>query len=50
MNIPTDFLTPTDFEEFANKISGILSDPNSIKTTKMMKNNSPPPIPNIVYF
>ena len=24
MNIPTDFLTPTDFEEFANKISGIL--------------------------
>ena len=24
MNIPTDFLNPTDFEEFANKISGIL--------------------------
>ncbi|WP_413518328.1 hypothetical protein [Carnobacterium maltaromaticum] len=24
MNIPTDFLTPTDFEAFANRVSGIL--------------------------
>ena len=24
MNIPTDFLTPTDFEEFSNRISEVL--------------------------
>jgi hypothetical protein len=29
-------------------MSGILSEPKSIRTTKMMRINSPPPIPNII--